>query len=385
MRTRTCYDQRGHWIRSSVSQAARCRAMRSCVLTEPTSSLDSRAATSSRTIKGRSRAPRYLVHIVPAITRAPRYLAHIVPGHHSFLVSKSPSIGGSILSQLLSVILSPTHASPSSGTARRPVVMLSSISSIPSPVEQSPPPKQRASKKVIDEGLELKSNNTHMLYTFGSMTLMGAFEAQALSQVHDSTDMVTAAAALAAAYVLADLGTGIYHWSVDNYGSGKTPLVGAQIAAFQGHHQKPWTITQREFCNNVHLVFKPAAVPTALFLATAGAAPLAFNAFMAPFIFLVCMSQQTHAWSHMKKSELPAPVLALQEAGILLSRKSHGAHHMAPFEGNYCIVSGMWNELLDSTLFFRQLETVVHSITGVEPRCWSEPDYGWEALEEPSA
>ncbi len=54
--------------------------------------------------------------------------------------------------------------------------------------------------------------------------------------------------------MIADFLTGIYHWSVDNYGDGSTPVVGSQIAAFQGHHQKPWTITEREFCNNVHKV-----------------------------------------------------------------------------------------------------------------------------------
>ena len=52
----------------------------------------------------------------------------------------------------------------------------------------------------------------------------------------------------------ADFLTGVYHWSVDNYGDGSTPVVGSQIAAFQGHHQKPWTITEREFCNNVYKV-----------------------------------------------------------------------------------------------------------------------------------
>jgi len=41
---------------------------------------------------------------------------------------------------------------------------------------------------------------------------------------------------------------------VDNYGSGATPIVGDQIAAFQGHHQRPWTITQRHFANNLHKV-----------------------------------------------------------------------------------------------------------------------------------
>lgn len=56
----------------------------------------------------------------------------------------------------------------------------------------------------------------------------------------------------------ADFLTGVYHWGVDNYGDGNTPIVGDQIAAFQGHHQRPWTITEREFCNNVHKV--PAAL-----------------------------------------------------------------------------------------------------------------------------
>ena len=56
----------------------------------------------------------------------------------------------------------------------------------------------------------------------------------------------------------ADFLTGVYHWSVDNYGDGDTPIVGAQIAAFQGHHQWPWTITEREFCNNVHKVPLPS-------------------------------------------------------------------------------------------------------------------------------
>ena len=68
-------------------------------------------------------------------------------------------------------------------------------------------------------------------------------------------------------------------------------------------------------------VFKPAMAPAAFFLALSPWASPAFNAFISSFIFLACMSQQFHAWSHMKKSELPAPVVALQDAGVLISRK----------------------------------------------------------------
>ena len=61
----------------------------------------------------------------------------------------------------------------------------------------------------------------------------------------------------------------------------------------------------------------------------------------------------------------------VQEAGILVSRRVHGAHHKAPFEGNYCIVSGFWNPILDAdgadASFFRKLERFVLAKTGEAP------------------
>jgi hypothetical protein len=111
-----------------------------------------------------------------------------------------------------------------------------------------------ASKWVIDESELLTSTPEHRLWTFGPMALIGASLGVALSHVQGAGDAATAAGAVLLAFALADLGTGIYHWGVDNYGDGSTPVFGRQIAAFQGHHQRPWTITQREFCNNLHQV-----------------------------------------------------------------------------------------------------------------------------------
>ena len=53
------------------------------------------------------------------------------------------------------------------------------------------------------------------------------------AQAFGPAGWVGLSAAMLASYVLSDLGTGIYHWSVDNYGDGQTPIVGKQIAAFQ--------------------------------------------------------------------------------------------------------------------------------------------------------
>jgi hypothetical protein len=47
-------------------------------------------------------------------------------------------------------------------------------------------------------------------------------------------------------YEFADLGSGVYHWSMDNYGSKDTPIFGTQIEAFQGHHELPVEFTKNK-------------------------------------------------------------------------------------------------------------------------------------------
>ena len=84
------------------------------------------------------------------------------------------------------------------------------------------------------------------------------------------------------------------------------------------------------------------------------------------------------AWEGLTQLETLLTLRQVQDAGLLVSRRAHGAHHRAPFEGNYCIVSGIWNDPLDKSGFFRRLETWIAARTGVEPRCWHEPKYSWQ-------
>jgi ubiquitin-conjugating enzyme E2 variant len=57
-------------------------------------------------------------------------------------------------------------------------------------------------------------------------------------------------------------------------------------------------------------------------------------------------------------------VKALQQSGVILSKKEHGLHHTAPFEGHYCILTGVCNKFLDDSKFFRYLENIVYKLTG---------------------
>ena len=247
---------------------------------------------------------------------------------------------------------------------------------------------------VLESPEELRSTWQHRAWVASGTSLMAATLGVGLAHIQGPGDAVAAGAALLSAYLLADLGTAVYHWLVDNYGSAATPVFGGQIAAFQGHHQRPWTITERQFCNNMHKVcvcgggggggrcwapppppptnpapppppslrsdclpppslqlFMPATPFAAVLLASAAAgAPAWWDVWSSSFLFLACMSQQFHAWSHMKASQLPSVVVAAQDAGLLISRRAHGAHHRSPFNCNYAIVSGVWNAALDGDL-----------------------------------
>jgi palmitoyl-[glycerolipid] 3-(E)-desaturase len=149
----------------------------------------------------------------------------------------------------------------------------------------------------------------------------------------------------------------------------------------QGHHKYPYTITRRQVCNNLHALARSVAfvVPLIDFMVGDNASTHAFIGACAGCIML---SQQFHAWAHEKKRKLPPIVAALQEAGVLVSRTEHAAHHQSPYNSNYCIVSGAWNEFLDELKVFETLEMVLFFKLGVRPRSWSEPEKEWKVAQD---
>lgn len=189
-----------------------------------------------------------------------------------------------------------------------------------------------------------------------------------------------AACALSAvvAYLAADLASGLFHFATDNYGDRDTPVFGKVIDAFQGHHRYPRTITRRGFANNVAPLCAPQLpfLLALLLLAPAPAAPAA-RLGAALFLGLAAMSQQTHAWAHATRPELPPAVRALQDAGLCVSAAAHAAHHRPPYSGHYAIVSGLTSGWLDSGVT-AALERAVFAATGVAPRSWlPEPQSAW--------
>eukprot|EP00555_Chaetoceros_dichaeta_P010777 CAMPEP_0198264134 /NCGR_PEP_ID=MMETSP1447-20131203/14905_1 /TAXON_ID=420782 /ORGANISM="Chaetoceros dichaeta, Strain CCMP1751" /LENGTH=362 /DNA_ID=CAMNT_0043952985 /DNA_START=39 /DNA_END=1127 /DNA_ORIENTATION=+ len=205
-------------------------------------------------------------------------------------------------------------------------------------------------------------------------TLVGLVAMFQLLQINNGAIAPTlglSAFTIFSSWLIADLGSGVLHWSVDNYGNGKTPVMGNLIAAFQGHHSAPWTITERGFCNNVYKLCTPFGIPTVAAISLlAGSSHPMVSLFFTVFCTMEIMSQEFHKWSHMTKATCGPLITKLQNVGVAIGRQTHGLHHVAPYEGNYCIVSGVCNTLLDKSGFFRMLEHIVYKINGVESNSW---------------
>ncbi|KAK0602726.1 hypothetical protein LWI29_036367 [Acer saccharum] len=171
-------------------------------------------------------------------------------------------------------------------------------------------------------------------------------------------------------YILADLFSGFYHWAIDNYGDASTPFFGPQIKGFQGDHKEPLVITKHIFANNLHDLARATTfivLPVNILCND----PIV-HGFVSVCLGCLMFSQQFHVWAHCPKSKLPWLVVALQDAGVLLSWTQHAAHHRPPYNKNYCIFSGVWNKFMDDNKVFEVLERFLSFEFGIRPRSWNE-------------
>lgn len=241
----------------------------------------------------------------------------------------------------------------------------------------------KTSSPIIVNDSDIKSTWSHRAWLATGCTTVLVSLAKSVTGSVESHMWLEPLLAGCAGYILADLASGVYHWAIDNYGGPSTPIVGAQIEAFQGHHKWPWFITRRQVANNLHALGR--AVTFSLLPLVLLVNDPVEHAFVALFSGCIMFSQQFHAWAHGTRSRLPPLVVALQEAGVLVSRSQHAAHHRPPYNNNYCIVSGAWNEFLDKHKVFEALEMMVFFKLRVRPRSWSETSSDWIEEADPDS
>jgi ubiquitin-conjugating enzyme E2 variant len=171
-------------------------------------------------------------------------------------------------------------------------------------------------------------------------------------------------AVVAAAWLAADLVSGLVHWTADTWGRQSMPLVGRRfLKPFRVHHVNPADFLRRDFvdCNgDVALLVCP------LLLAAWWLPPGLASGFVAALGAAALPTNQVHQWAHMPRP--PRPVRWLQRRGLILSREAHARHHTHPHTRNYCITNGWCNAALERLELFARLERAIARLTGVQPR-----------------
>lgn len=163
-------------------------------------------------------------------------------------------------------------------------------------------------------------------------------------------DLLTLLASGVVGWLLADLLSGLVHWAGDTLGSERTPVLGPSfIAPFREHHDDPQAMVAHgtvELVGSTALLSLPSLVPVTHLVAFEGrgALRLALGGVLLATLLGVVVTNLVHRWAHMDRP--PAVAALLQRTGLILTPARHERHHTAPFDGWFCISSGLLDGLL---------------------------------------
>uniref|UniRef100_A0A1B6D822 Lipid desaturase domain-containing protein n=1 Tax=Clastoptera arizonana TaxID=38151 RepID=A0A1B6D822_9HEMI len=180
---------------------------------------------------------------------------------------------------------------------------------------------------------------------------------------------------------LADFASGFVHWLADTWGSTDLPVIGKNfLRPFREHHIDPTSITRHDFIetngDNFMLTIPFLGRMLWKFLTyTEQQVQEDFSlvCFLFLFAIFIALTNQIHKWSHTYFG-LPAWVVWLQEHHVILPRRHHRYHHVAPHETYYCITTGWLNYPLELICFWSNLEKIITATTGFRPR---DDDFKW--------
>jgi ubiquitin-conjugating enzyme E2 variant len=178
---------------------------------------------------------------------------------------------------------------------------------------------------------------------------------------------------VALALLCADFISGMVHWAADTWGSDTCPVVGPRLLRpFRLHHLNPGDLLRRDFieCNGDVAVLAVASLMLTFFVPIGSDAGRLGSLFLVALAAWVLPTNQVHQWAH--QAEPTRVIRWAQDLGLILSRSRHAVHHVAPFDRQYCILTGWCNRPLGMVGFFPALEGAIGAVTGLVPRADEE-------------
>lgn len=129
------------------------------------------------------------------------------------------------------------------------------------------------------------------------------------------------------AYTVADFLAAMYHLVTDRGWNLPT-----QVAWFQNHHHKPWTMT---------FDLQPLLAGVPIVIAGCFTRPW----FLIPLGLFLALAQVPHYYTH---HSAPRIVKAIQRTGLILRPALHQRHHHVSFDRDFCVLSGWTNGIVNA-------------------------------------
>ncbi len=156
-------------------------------------------------------------------------------------------------------------------------------------------------------------------------------------------------------WLLADFITGVVHWWQDAYGNPTWPILGKYVIEPNLlHHQDPRHMLKVSYVNRVNTSLITAGILITIFWLSG------WHSWQMIVCLLFCsQGNEIHAIAHRSDKENGKFLMFFQKLGIVQRRKTHGWHHKAPYDTNFCVMTEFLNPVLNKINFWTRLEWTI--------------------------
>ena len=156
-------------------------------------------------------------------------------------------------------------------------------------------------------------------------------------------------------WLTADFITGAVHWWEDAYGNPTWPILGKYIVQPNlQHHKIPRMLLQGTYWQRINTSLY-GVILIALVCYLCG-----WHSWRMVVCLLMCsQGNEIHAIGHRTDKENGRFVMWLQKIGLLQTRKTHGWHHKAPYDTNFCVMTEYLNPVLNFIHFWQAVEWAI--------------------------
>jgi hypothetical protein len=169
-------------------------------------------------------------------------------------------------------------------------------------------------------------------------------------------------------FLLADFGTGIFHFGVDTYGKMNGSIMTNSVNFLLVHHHDPTAILELSYWELTRGVYKVSIILFPLSLI------IGFHWELVLFLLFSANGNMIHKWAHLSDAHNTKLVNYLQGMRIIQSPKQHLKHHNGSFNQNFCVMSNLVNPILTRLDFWQGVIFVLKRF-GIKPHNRRTPKF----------